>query len=153
MMTFAGKRLSIVVIPPNCTATFDSRDAVKVIYGDVSIGGVQRRIAPPVQAADTTALAEDGKVIASDKGAVVLRVEVLSDHVQGPFRVMSDVAVTNSFPVSPDVDQAVRDLDFPFNKVSSLAWASSGCGSYLLSGNLESLLRTFQCGMTSSSIT
>ena len=133
-MSFAGKRLSIAVIPPNCTVTFNSSDAVKVIYGDVTIGGMRRGIAPPARSSDTTGLSEDGKVTALGKGAIVLRVEVLGDQLQGPFRIMSDVAVTNSFPVNPDVDQSVRDLDFPFNKVSSLAWASSGCMYYFDSG-------------------
>jgi aldos-2-ulose dehydratase len=132
MMTFAGKKLSILVLPPSAVFHFNqSSDAIKVIYGTVEMTyqnrTVVRGVAPPAHAADTTAiLSSDGCVKAGSGGAVVLRVEVLSDHVQGPFRVMSDVAVANVFPVDTNVDPEVRRMNFPFNKVDTLAWAQSG---------------------------
>jgi len=131
MMSFAGKKLSIVVIPPHCAVKFQYRDALKVIYGSVKMTyhstEVVRGIAPPAHAADTTAiLSQDGQVTGGDTGAVVLLVETLHDQFQGPFRIMSDVSIANNFPDNKHVDPAVREMEFPFLKVDTLDWASSG---------------------------
>ena len=92
--------------------------------------GTIRGIAPPAQAAETTGvLSSDGVVEANEHGAIILRVELLSDHFQGPFRIMSDVAIANVFPIDANVEPAVRQMTFPFLKVDSLAWAESGRSS------------------------
>ncbi|KAF8969197.1 hypothetical protein BDZ97DRAFT_1964191 [Flammula alnicola] len=134
MISFAGKRLSLIVIPPLGSVQLSAnRDAVKVIYGklcsvkmtsrDVDI---VRGIAPPAKVAETTGLSADGIVTANENGAIVLRVEMLGNEFQGPFRIMSEVAIANVFPNDTNVEPAVREMSFPFLKVDTLPWASSG---------------------------
>jgi hypothetical protein len=131
MISFAGKRLSLIVIPPHGSVQLSAgRDAVKVIYGSVKLTskGVDfvRGIAPPAKVAESTGLSADGIVTANENGAIVLRVEVLEDKLQGPFRIMSEVAIANVFPNDTNVEPAVREMNFPFLKVDTLPWASSG---------------------------
>ena len=104
------------------------KGSVKMVY---DAQGTIRGIAPPAKVAETTGvLSSDGVVEANEHGAIILRVELLIDHFQGPFRTMSDVAIANVFPIDANVEPAVRQMTFPFLKVDSLAWAESGRTSF-----------------------
>ncbi|KAF9473550.1 hypothetical protein BDN70DRAFT_964836 [Pholiota conissans] len=131
MISFAGKRLSLIVIPPNASVRLGSADAFKVIYGSVRMASngtdIIRRIAPPSKVAETTAvLSSNGMVTATENGAIVLRVEIVHGELQGPFHIMSDVVIANVFPNDTNVESAVRQMSFPFLKVDTLPWASNG---------------------------
>lgn len=86
-----------------------------------------RTIAPPALQVDTTmVLSLDGVITAGKDGAVFLRVEILDSLDQGPYKTMSSVTITNQFPRIPEVDAQVRAMEFPFLKVETLPFATSG---------------------------
>ncbi|EJD41029.1 hypothetical protein AURDEDRAFT_169814 [Auricularia subglabra TFB-10046 SS5] len=124
------KRLHIVVLPPNGTAKYNSKDGVKVMHGEILMradGGqvVKRGLAPDRRTTATTQiLSSDGIIKAGAEGAAFMRLEYLADHVQGPYRTMADLPITNIFPNSAPLD--VQALQFPFIKVDQLPWASNG---------------------------
>ncbi|EJD34921.1 hypothetical protein AURDEDRAFT_154969 [Auricularia subglabra TFB-10046 SS5] len=130
LISVAGRRLHIVVLPPNGTAKFAPKDAVKVMSGEIVMkdsGGkdIKRGLAPERhKAATTQILSKDGTVTAGSAGAVFMRLEYLSDHFQGPYRTMADLPIANAFPNSVPLD--IQALQFPFIKVDQLPWASSG---------------------------
>lgn len=130
LVTVAGRRLHIVVLPPNGTAKYTPEDGVKVIHGEILMRDdngkvVKRGLAPDRRTAATTQIcASDGIVKAGVEGAVFMRLEYLADHVQGPYRTMADLPIANVFPNSVPLD--VQALEFPFIKVDQLPWASNG---------------------------
>lgn len=94
---------------------------------------VTRTVAPPAKKAETTQnLSQDGFVKAGSDGAVFLRIEQLDDEFQGPYTTMSQVSTTNVFPWTPHVPADVVAMQFPFLKVETLPWATSGCEDLLL---------------------
>lgn len=124
----AGKKITIVVLPPGGKYDFNSRDAAKVIYGTISLvlegTKVTRGIAPPKKDKGTTLVF--GTATAGDKGAVFIHLEVLDDHMQGPFSIMSEVSSLNILPNNPHVSSGARAVQLPFIKVQDLDWANSG---------------------------
>lgn len=88
---------------------------------------VTRGIAAPAKKEATSLiLSIDGQVTAGKDGAVFIRVEPLGGEFQGPYSAMSEVAINNVFPYAPHVPANVRAMEFPFLKVDTLGWASSG---------------------------
>jgi hypothetical protein len=87
-----------------------------------------RIIAPPAKEEGTTRIvSKDGLVTAGPDGAVFLRVRLLHGEFQGPYSTMEEVVTENTFPHSSNVPPEVRAMEFPFRKVETLDWASSGC--------------------------
>lgn len=85
---------------------------------------VTRNLAPDRhQAASTKILSVDGVIQAGADGAVIFRMEHLSNLSHGPFRTMSELPITNVFPKSAPSD--VQALPFPFIKVDKLPWAQN----------------------------
>ncbi|EPQ54179.1 hypothetical protein GLOTRDRAFT_139544 [Gloeophyllum trabeum ATCC 11539] len=130
VITVAGKKLHLYVLPPGGLVGLDSQDAVKVIHGSIIMKGkdgsvTTRKLAPERhQAATTQVLSSDGRIQAGDDGAVFLRMEFLPDEPQGPYTAMSELPIANSFPASASLD--VQALQFSFVKVEQLPWASNG---------------------------
>ncbi|KAG6902174.1 hypothetical protein C0995_003456 [Termitomyces sp. Mi166 len=124
----AGKRITLVVLPPQGTYDFNETDAVKVIFGTIiygSNGGVLTRgIAPAAKTTQSTLV--PSPITAGDDGAVFLRIEVLNDQPQGPFSTMSDVTSLNDLPNNAYVSADARLAPLPFIKVDTMDWASSG---------------------------
>ncbi|KAK7055209.1 hypothetical protein R3P38DRAFT_2760456 [Favolaschia claudopus] len=124
----AGRRISLVVVPPCGEYKLAEGDAVKVIYGSITydIDGTQiiRGIAP---SAKQTGETEVPSIIhAGNDGAVFLHLHPLNDQLQGPFQTMSEVSSLNILPNNPHVDPSARTLQLPFRKVDTLPWAQSG---------------------------
>lgn len=87
---------------------------------------VTRSIAPAAKdIASTHILSDDRVVTAGEDGTIFLLVEPLKDHFQGPYKTMSQVTTQNVFPTTAPAN--VRAMEFPFVKVETLDWASSGC--------------------------
>lgn len=76
--------------------------------------------------ATTLIVSHDGHVTAGKDGAVFLRLEELPSESQGPFTTMGEVTTTNQFPRTAHVGADVRLMEFPFLKVETLDWATSG---------------------------
>ncbi|CDO68224.1 hypothetical protein BN946_scf184913.g14 [Trametes cinnabarina] len=131
LIDVAGHRLHVHVLPPNASAKFHHKDGVKVIYGEVSMKArkrghtVTRGLAPPAhKAASVQILSHDGTITAGASGAVLMRLEHLSEAFQGPYTTMAELPIANAFPASAPPD--VRALAFEFVKCEKLAWASNG---------------------------
>ncbi|PVF95724.1 hypothetical protein CPB86DRAFT_787734 [Serendipita vermifera] len=124
-LSFAAKRLSVVVLPPRIRMTLDPRDGVKVIYGKVEIEQgsetVVRCLAPAKHKTATTQIGgTSGVIIGGPEGAVFLHIQHLENEPQGPYTEMGQIKPVNEFPESAPSD--VRALDFPFIKVEDLLW-------------------------------
>ncbi|KAF9457213.1 hypothetical protein BDZ94DRAFT_1176031 [Collybia nuda] len=132
MISIAGRKLSLVVLPPGAKMELAQNDGAKVIYGQIGmIDGhgktIVRTIATKAKGVATThVVSHDGHVTAGKDGAVFLRVEELGGESQGPFATMDEVTTTNLFPRSLYVGWDVRRMKFPFLKVETLDWASNG---------------------------
>jgi hypothetical protein len=127
LLEVAGKRLWIMVIPPKHKVTLASHDGVKVLYGKVIInnpkGGEVRGVAPAAHTQATTLLnSSNGSITGGDDGAVIMRIEHLSNEFQGPFTSMSQVKTRNAFP--PSIGNDVASMHFPFIAVEQLDWAA-----------------------------
>lgn len=132
LVRIGGKKLTLVVLPPGGSIQLGHTDGAKVIYGAIEMldhnGKKQTRIiAPPAKKEGTThIISKDGLVTAGPDGAVFLHVEPLKGQFQGPYNTMSEVVTKNAFPRSPNVPPEVKAMEFPFLKVETLDWASSG---------------------------
>lgn len=132
MLTIAGRRMTLIVLPPGERIKLEHNDGAKVVYGSIEMTDgdgktVTRKIATTAKEKATTyILSKDGFVQAGKDGAIFLRVEPLEGSFQGPYRTMSDITTTNVFPHSQHVPANVRAMEFPFVKVDKLDWASSG---------------------------
>lgn len=101
-------------------------------YGRESNGSaVSRGLAPPAKTTHTTHV--PSSITAGQEGVVLIHLEVLSDHLQGPYSKMSDVSSLNILPNTPNVDPGARRLSLPFVKVDTLPRANSGCMSSIQS--------------------
>lgn len=127
MVAIAGRRISLMVLPPLVTAALGPEGGVKVIYGSITFpDGTTRGIAPIAKTATTTEFPfPDGTVTANQEGAVVLRVEPIPGESQGPYSKMSDITAQNIFPQTPAIPADVRVMTFPFVKVENLPWAGN----------------------------
>ncbi|KAK1231003.1 hypothetical protein PQX77_005890 [Marasmius sp. AFHP31] len=125
----AGRKITLVVLPPGGSFDVKGTDAVKVIYGTITYSTQAgqketRGIAPAAKSTHTTLV--NSTITAGDKGAVFIHLEPLDDHIQGPFSTMSEVSSLNILPNTPHVEPGARMVQLPFNKVETLPWASEG---------------------------
>lgn len=129
ILTIAGKKTTLTILRPGEVMKLGDGDGVKVVYGSITmqVNGVTvtRSIAPAAKdIASTHILSDDRVVTAGEDGTIFLLVEPLKDHFQGPYKTMSQVTTQNVFPTTAPAN--VRAMEFPFVKVETLDWASSG---------------------------
>ncbi|KAG5730224.1 hypothetical protein E4T56_gene11637 [Termitomyces sp. T112] len=124
----AGKRITLVVLPPSGKYNFGEDDAAKVIFGEITYrleeSTVTRGIAPAAKSTASTLV--PSTIEAGDIGAVFLHLEYLHDQFQGPYSKMSDVTSLNVLPNNENVSDDARMTLLPFLKVDTLDWASNG---------------------------
>ncbi|KAG6867365.1 hypothetical protein C0993_003837 [Termitomyces sp. T159_Od127] len=124
----AGKRITLVVLPPNGTLDLNENDAVKVIFGTITYSSngsiVTRGIAPAAKTIESTLV--PSTIQSGDSGAVFLRIEVLEGQSQGPYSTMSEVTSLNDLPDNEHVFPDARAASLPFVKVDTLDWGSNG---------------------------
>ncbi|KAG8762368.1 hypothetical protein FRC12_009086 [Ceratobasidium sp. 428] len=140
-LDIGGKRLSIVVVPPNKEYQLSEppkfqgkeypKDGVKVINGEISWneGGnrITRGIAVEAQKAKSMIPdAENNIVKAGPNGAIFVRLasSPITTLPDLKFEDMDDVATINNLPFS--VDPAVRDMLFPWVRCSDREWGQGG---------------------------
>ncbi|KAJ1304646.1 hypothetical protein OPQ81_005787 [Rhizoctonia solani] len=143
-LDIAGKRLSIVVLPPQqdyilgsrfeCQhkITNDERDGVKVINGKLiwtakkDGKSYERGIAVDPQKAESMVLdAKDNIVTAGPNGAIFIHLAPSKDNPWNGenFTEIGQVKAVNCFPDSHAVDPTVCDLEFPWVPCNARTWA------------------------------
>ncbi|KAJ7107338.1 hypothetical protein C8R44DRAFT_637345 [Mycena epipterygia] len=128
LLTIAGKKNTLAVLRPTQSIKLDPTAGAKVIYGSIEMitpdnTVVTRTIAPPTkETAPTHPLSIDGTVTAGNDGAVLILVEDLDGHSQGPYHTMDQITTTNLLRQSPHVPTNVKAMEFPFVKVEDLPW-------------------------------
>ncbi|KAG8745036.1 hypothetical protein FRC10_009010 [Ceratobasidium sp. 414] len=136
-LDIAGKRLSIVVLPPHREYILNEgfkyqdcdyqKDGVKIINGELiwSLYNMEHRRGINVPAKTATSMITDAdwnRVRAGPNGAIFVR--LASSTATGlpglKFELMDDVATVNTLPFN--VDPEARDMVFPWVKCSDREW-------------------------------